>query len=53
MKFFYFVTASEASLSGLETYRFSTAVEATSYEHARNKFNKMYPFATITELVKE
>ena len=53
MKFFYFVSATELSLSGLESYSFSTAIEATSYEHARNKFAVIYPFAKITGLVKE
>jgi len=53
MKFFYFVSATELSLSGLESYAFSTAIEATSYEHARNKFAVIYPFATIQSLVKE
>ena len=53
MKIWFYITATEIGTNGTAVAYFSTAVQATSWEHARNKFAKINPFAKIDTIAKD
>lgn len=53
MKIWFYITATEIGTNSAAVAYFSAAIQATSWEHARNKFAKIYPFAKINTIEKD